>query len=97
MSYLNPFSGVEIVLSSYCDFFINGFYRNSDDQGKAGLNFQLRAIQDQMTFKSNLNENAIISKKTPNGFCGNSNDQGKVSLDCQFIASQDRMIFQKNL
>ena len=26
MSYLNPFSGVEIVLSSYCDFFINGFY-----------------------------------------------------------------------
>ena len=48
------------------DFSINGFCRNSNDQGKASLDFRHRAIQDHVIFKRNLNENVTISKITPN-------------------------------
>ena len=55
-----------MVKISFHDFSMNGFCRNSNDQGKASLDFRHRAIQDQVIFKSNQNENVTISKITLN-------------------------------
>ena len=68
-TWLQPFGSTKAVLWLYlfavqfspiylviCDFFINGFCENSDNLGKASLEFRQRAFQDKMTFKSYLNQ-----------------------------------------